>query len=199
MKFDITVCSSFLKACLQSYLAFGKDNILLNELYRNRMILNKELENEYILYFKKNHPEFLDVFLTFFQTYTIHADNVKYYDTFKSIIDIDDQYYNVLINICLNTEEKILLSDNKINEKNVGSQQNINIILTENLFDKRHDNILNNYKLPIIRKVIQTGQSNEQLSMWLSRFINDEDDFIIVDNYIYENKNAFFGLFFKAC
>jgi hypothetical protein len=200
MRLEVTVCHSIIEKCLDNISIFDRENkskLILDELFRRRMVLHPDLEEQYVNHFSNIRPDLLDNFMTLYQSIVIQEDNIKLIKNYSSIYNHSDIYLSILINICNSSLDKILLTD--YNDSTIGDISSLGIskVDSNRIVDYQDKNILNNYRLPIIRKVVTAGESSLDLSIWLSKFISTEQNFIIVDNYIYENRLLFLNFFLK--
>lgn len=201
MRIEILTCHSIIAQCLENLDYFNLDstgNILLDELYRRKLVIHQDLEEEYINYFTNVRPDLLDLFMTFFSSIVTQQDNVKIISLYKKTSFTSNEYFNVLLGVCMETHDKILLSNLSTPEfEHTIKNQSICKLSAEKVVDRNDDNLLNSYRLPIIRKVINPDQSSTDLSKWITRFIIDQNDFLIIDNYLYENRDQFLNYFLK--
>ncbi|MEM5592080.1 hypothetical protein AAHH67_10695 [Niallia circulans] len=201
MRLEVTVCHSIIEKCFEGFTFYQKSNrprLLLEEILNRRIILHPELEQEYYEYFSNEKPELLDQFMEFYSNIIIQEENSKMISSYVETYQKNDKYTNLLLNICNTTEDKILLTESR--NEIIQIQENIDqleIIDSVKMLDRNDCNSLNNYRLPIIRKVVQNGESSAGLSKWMSKFIKTEDKFIIIDNYIYKNRYRFRNYFLK--
>jgi len=194
LKLEIAVCYTLLETCFDTYDNFIRDskgNLILEELYRRKIVLNEELQKEYEDFFKNNRSDLADSYESFFQ------EIIQYEGNFKIVPSPQDDterisYPDKLKDVCLITEDKLLLSE--LNEQSF-NQNDIIKLSSDEIIDKNHDNPLNEFRLPIIRKVIKNRELSNDLSSWLSRFLKTETNLTIIDNYIYENKDQFYRYF----
>ncbi|MBH0164367.1 hypothetical protein IHV12_05530 [Fictibacillus sp. 7GRE50] len=199
MRIEITTCHSIIAQCLENLSQFdvsSTGNLLLGELYKRKLVIHDDLQNQYFDYFEKERPDLCDMFITLFQTLVSQQDNVKIIESYSNKNLTSNAYYNTLLGISNVTEDKILLSNCTAKDfcESVSSNS-INKLSSKDVLNRSNNNLLNNYRLPIIRKVIRANQSSNDLSNWLSRFLNNQDNFIIIDNYIYENRTQFLKYF----
>lgn len=201
MRIEITTCHSIIAQCfdnLDQINPFSSGNVLLEELYKRKLIIHDDLVNEYFNYFQEVRPDLLDSFMSFYNIIVTQQDYSKFISSYNKINDTNNNYYDILLSISKESPDKILLSDiNDVNFDQAIYNNSISKINTSRILDRDDDNLLNNYRLPIIRKVIKSNESSTKISKWLSRFIRDENNFIIVDNYLYENRNLFLHYFLK--
>ncbi|MGG1140363.1 hypothetical protein [Bacillus mycoides] len=198
MKLEIVVCYSILKECFESLDALDRTNksaIIFDEIMRRKIILNDQLQDSYEEYFRDTRPDLLDVYMQFIVNAVQSVDNVKVIgSTLENPTNLDE-YIDVLIDMAIDTEDKILLTDLLHPKLTTCQFSGINKLDSDNIFNKKKENILSKYRLPIIRKCIQRGQPNLDLAEWLSRFWRSESEFIVIDNYIYENRAQFLSYF----
>jgi hypothetical protein len=162
-------------------------------MYKRKILLHEDLENEYERYIEENYPELVDFYQDFIKHIIIDGENLKiideYSEKYKKIAD----YEGLLLDLCNVSLDKIILS-----ELDFSSVTHPFCTLTsQDIIDKTKDNIYNSYSLPILRKVVKSRESSVRLSKWISRFWVDQRDFTIVDNYIYENKDNFYEYVLK--
>lgn len=202
MKLDITVCISILEACLENIEVFNKNNeaiLLLKEIHKRKLTLHTKLEIEYEEYFKKSRPELLDLYHNFISSSLINLDDVNILTNYVENPLIEQipltNYFKTLLNICDMTKDKIVFS-NLLNGY-IPQLMPLGIDIYDNIriLDTQGSHILNEYRIPIIRKIVKRGHSCLSLSNWLSRFLVTESNFIIIDGYIYENSDGFFNYF----
>jgi len=71
----------------------------------------------------------------------------------------------------------------------------LNVYKIQDIIDHSKNNILNDYRLPIVRKRVKTGDNSPGLSVWLSRFLRTENNLEIIDNYIFQEASNFLHYF----
>ena len=198
MKLDITLCHSILAYCfanLDHYERQNRARHLLDEIRKQRINLNDDLQVYYEVYFETQRSDLLEDYQQWFANQVIYADYVTFTPNNLSNTEIDnsvnDDYLRTLLNITYVNQDKIVFSEllNSYDRtlKNIGILQ-LNIA---NILDRSVNNYYNDYHFPITRKRIIAGQSSRKLSNWLKRILQTEIDFEIIDNYIYTERDNF--------
>jgi hypothetical protein len=201
MRLEITVCYTILEKCFNNldilnFNSLGK--LILEELYKRKIILHNDLLKYYEEHFQYSAPHLMDLFQTFYQMIIIQAENTKILKNYKRVVNTNDDYLDLLINLCISSEDKILLIEKEPEDlDSLEKLYNITSLNSDRVLDKDDKNILNEYRLPIIRKVVRRGELSDSLSNWLSKFIKTESNFKIIDNYIFENRENFLTYFLK--
>lgn len=201
MNLEITVCHSILDYCLTNLNYFDKENQakkILDEIRSRQLVLHEDLEYEYEQFFENHKPELLDTYREFMKNTVAYAETSKILSSYQQRSDtqvLNDAYLKMLADICLSTNDKILFSDLFNVFSNRLKNWGIAHYNRRNVTNKNNNTILNQYRLPLIRKVIRSGESSHNLSRWLSRFLISETDITIVDGYIFENSINFHRYF----
>ncbi|MED2799901.1 hypothetical protein P4244_20470 [Bacillus thuringiensis] len=207
MKLDITVCHSILEFCfndginLTDILQDKCDKlIVLEEIKKRRICLSDNLEEQYHNYFSQERPELLDIYQSFIGTLMGFANNIKFIDNQPAAHYFDflenDSYLEVLCTICYLSEDQILLSNKLDSDQKIKLESMaISCFDIQRIQNMDEDNKLNLYRLPIIAKRIPAKIDNNSISTWLSKFLLTENEFTIVDRYIYQNSNSFLNYF----
>lgn len=209
MRLEVTLCREIIEQCLNNLDIISRENIgkkILHEIYKRKICLSEGLENHYLSYFENEKPDLLYIYHDLMAELLTYEDNVKIISEFESNIDIfengcerttglDIEYLQSLVDTCYNSNDKIIISNILESYNNKLENKGISIINLEGIVNYSENNVLNSYRLPIIRKRIRASQQNSELSNWLKRFILDTSKLIIIDGYIYENSEQFLKYF----
>lgn len=203
LKIDVVVCYSTLEICFDLYEPFSPNNDgqkILAEIHRRRLVLSENLENYYSNYFESNRPDLLDSYHQFIENCILYEDNSRFVNNSKADSRLskifDNEFYIELCRVACLTDDKIILSQlGEVLES--ACFIGITILSTIDILDESKENLLNNYRLPIIGKRIGAGESCESLSEWFSRFLKTESEFEIIDGYIYQNRFNFYLYFLR--
>ncbi|WP_435164475.1 hypothetical protein [Paenibacillus glycanilyticus] len=199
MKLEVTVCQSVIEQCFEGINDVFGNNILLNEIKRRRIVLHDELIDIYEEYFRVTRSDYFDLFSTFLSAI---LNNEKYSEIIDDYVDEPVVHMlfphsrkdRVLANICNNTRDKLLLSNTieAYPKSELEKRLNIKTYNAADIIDIKKSTILNSYKIPIFKRVARGGNSSN-LSSWLGRFLLNEDEITIIDNYLYENSDNFYN------
>lgn len=194
MKLTVVPCYSYFYKMALEYVKFLKNpynnsQIYLDELNRREICLSKELIykiKEKNMTQTTENLQLVEAINNLFDPLIANANQftpIKIVNKDDCIEQFEDPYEKEIINVANNTKDKIILSD--IIEKNY-KLPNINIIKTDELKDPHNENILNQYRLPIIKN-IRKGENSYKVGRWLERFFYDSKTITIVDPYFYYN------------
>ncbi|NUU61257.1 hypothetical protein [Paenibacillus agri] len=203
MKLEVTLCYSLLEKCFDSITNVFDETTLLNELKRRKLIIHHELENIYESYFKHDRPELFDIYAAFVSSilnnemYSKVVDNINESPVVELIFP-DSNNNRIVTNVCNSTEDKILMSEllNDFEKEKLENEMSISSFNSTEILDENKPTILNHYKIPIFKRVPQ-GENSFALSKWLGRFLKNEKEITIIDNFLYENSINFYNYVIK--
>lgn len=204
MNLEVTVCSSILEYCFSNLNYYDKNNTakkVLDEIQSRRMVIHADLEESYAEFFENQRPDLVDHYREFIKQTLTYAESVKilgsYADNANTVI-LNNRYLKLLTDVCLATHDKILFSDLFSAYVTYINQWGVNWFNRKTMVDRQNSNsILNQYRLPLIRKVVRRGNSSNALSVWMSKFLNGENSLTIIDGYLYENSDNFYRYFLR--
>lgn len=187
---EITVCMTILKKMQNiSLMANEEENELALKIKQHKIILSSELFENYKKYCKENNvSEIILQFLTANIDKT-HCRMLKGDEVKDKFLTEPNPYIKALKNVCISSEDKILLSDNSKLDKIKLKAEGIELIRREEMFIERELNLFTKYTFPIISYPIKRGEESKELGKWLGRILKMEKSFVIYDNYFGDENN----------
>lgn len=124
-----------------------------------------------------------ELFKTFIANFNQSEINAKFIDVVNASYSTNklDEYQNYIVNLCLASDDKILLT----NSRKILSMKSspVNSISYDMVMGNKVDNIFSKYTLPIHTN-INKGEESKKHAEWLGRFFKGEKYIEIHDNYI---------------
>ncbi|ASR45783.1 hypothetical protein B4V02_03250 [Paenibacillus kribbensis] len=198
MNLEVTICPSLLEKCFDGFSDAFHENILLKEIKRRKIVIHQEIEDIYEDYIRLNRPELFDLYATFVSSILNNENYSKLIDEFNENAIVNSIFPHsknnvVICSICNDTKDRILLSEliNSTEKSELVKKLNINTFSSVDILDEKKSTILNLYKIPIYKR-IPRGANSSNLSEWLGRFLLEEKEITIIDNYLYENSDNFY-------
>lgn len=179
---EITLEHSILKRCNIDTATMGKDEInFLNKISQHTIVVSEELMNYEVGEFeseldKEWYKQFImDKIMCKKKAKIIDGVNEKFCN--KKL----NKYQNYIINLCMSSYDKILLTDSSklLSIKNVV----IDKISYKMIMSKELNNNFTRYTLPI-NACIEEGQESKKIGEWIGRFIKGANYIQIHDNFI---------------
>lgn len=205
MKLDITLCHSIIKMCLESELKgisrFDRNMEnsdeglrILDEIKKRRITFCLELEEKIEEHFDKHEPELKELYHDFVKAIIPDEENALFLNEYIENPQISQltaiEYYKILLNVAYLTEDKIIFSEIINTLKAQACCHEINILQKDDILDKDKDTVLNVYRMSRVREFATADRVTcDYVSKWLSRFWKNQNDFVIIDNYVYQHRD----------
>lgn len=190
---EITVCATVLKELItpQSLLlADEKVRELSNGLSQHKIVLSDELNKQYVNYCKENGlpVEQMQLFIAKYANIESKCRIVNGDGCTKFKKELNP-YLKALKSTCYESADKIILSEHsKLDKKDLASCGIELIRKSETKIDKAI-NSYTKYTFPIISWKVSKDEDSKELGKWLGRIIEQEESFVIYDNYFGDPDN----------
>lgn len=155
----------------------------LKKICQHTIVVSEELMEYEELMFEKESPLDKEWYKQFIADKMHCNKNFKIIEEVKEKFSSDklNKYQNHIVNLCLSSYDKILLTDSSklLSIKKVPLEK----ISYDMIMSNKLDNTFTKYTLPI-NGCIEAGQGSKELGEWIGRFIKDANYIQIHDNFI---------------
>jgi len=197
MNLPIVVCPSFLEFFLKTNNLEDIWADINSEFKRRKFIVSEEILAYYEEYFSKNVllKNVFDNFLNHMST-SKNGFNLIVASENESVKNAQiTENIKALLHACCSVDPHIILSEKLEDVSELLTSLNILKLNHSKLFDSNEKHILNEYRLPIIRKRVDHGQNSSEISKFLEPFFKNQNNITIIDSHIFSNPDNTYNFF----
>lgn len=190
---ELALCATVLKDLIspECSLFMNSEKAKLAEgINQHRILLSNELKEQYINFFKENGLEVDHIQQFFAQCINVQQKcTIVNTEGCTEFNGESNMYLKALKNTCYRSYDRILISDHsKLNKVDL-NRHGIELIRKNETDIDKSFNTYTKYTFPIITWKVSKDEDSKKLGEWLGRIIENEESFVIYDNYIGDSDN----------
>lgn len=190
---DITVCRSILEKCMDIDTFFtSSDSVkVANRIRQHRMVVSSKLLEYYEEYFNSKSPEYKYWYQSLVEKVLYSQERAVFAEEKNVKINFikNAEYLNELLNVCYNSADRLVVSDDPKIDDSILKKYKIESIKTKDILDKGANNTFTKFTMPIHMKNIENDEKSIDIAEWIGRFLKNQKYIVIFDNFIATKDN----------
>ena len=190
----VTVGITILKELMADTLldATAEQQEIWRRVSQHKIAVSEDLVKQYIEYCEeKLEPVYTERIQLFLSNIIGNKERCLMVNPQKKAVQFeDDKYLNKLVEVCVNTKDRILLDEQSKIRKTTIEKNNIQLFEKKDMMNiDLSRNIFTMFTFPVISHQISPNEDSKKLGQWIGRILSSQKEFTIYDNYIGTSSN----------